>query len=202
MHPLIPSQNLFVSLLADTRISLTIISFGKSITIMINIRRIMCLWLIKNVEQGKKFPVPTRNRTSDLHILLQCFSTETQRLNGELGLLCDLITTHHQAQSFFFLFFIFLTRFIIVIGSRKYFYMVTVFFTMLVSGEGLVNPPPPPPQWITNAPLFQLLRLPEFRSTGNKWWKCERKPTECLLSVSNKFWDRRLRAVRCWLTCP
>ena len=43
MHPLIPSQNLFVSLLADTRISLTIISFGKSITIMINIRRIMCL---------------------------------------------------------------------------------------------------------------------------------------------------------------
>ena len=102
MHPLIPSQNLFVSLLADTRISLTIISFGKSITIMINIRRIMCLWLIKNVEQGKKFPVPTRNRTSDLHILLQCFSTETQRLNGELGLLCDLITTRHQAQSFFF----------------------------------------------------------------------------------------------------
>lgn len=54
------------------------------------------------MEQEKKFPVSTRNRTSDLHILLQCFSTETQRLNGELGLLRDLITTHHQAQSFFF----------------------------------------------------------------------------------------------------
>ena len=180
MHPLIPSQNLLVSLLADTRISLTIISFGKSITIMINIRRIMCLWLIKNVGQGKKFPVPTRNRTSDLHILLQCFSTETQRLNGELGLLCDLITTHHQAQSFFsFLHF-----------SYSLYYC-NWFPKIFLYGK-----------WITNAPLSQLLRLPEFRSTGNKWWKCERKPNECLLSVSNKFWDRRLRAVRCWLTCP
>ena len=204
MHPLIPSQNLFVSLLADTRISLTIISFGKSITIMINIRRIMCLWLIKNVEQGKKFPVPTRNRTSDLHILLQCFSTETQRLNGELGLLCDLITTHHQAQSFFsFLHFSYSLYY--CNWFPKIFLYGNGIFTMLVSGEGLVTPPPPhppPPQWITNAPLFQLLRLPEFRSTGNKWWKCERKPNECFLSVSNKFWDRRLRAVRCWLTCP
>ena len=167
MHPLIPSQNLFVSLLADTRISLTIISFGKSITIMINIRRIMCLWLIKNVEQGKKFPVPTRNRTSDLHILLQCFSTETQRLNGELGLLCDLITTHHQAQSFFsFLHFSYSLYY--CNWFPKIFLYGNGIFTMLVSGEGLVTPPPPSPSPAMNNEC-SLISTPQTARISVHW---------------------------------
>ena len=92
---------------------------------MINIRRIMCLQ-----ERGERKKILSPHEESNprpSYFLLRCFSAETQRLDGELGLLCDLITTHHQAHSFFFLVFIFLTFVIVVIGPRKYFYIVTVF---------------------------------------------------------------------------
>lgn len=90
-------------------------------------------------ERGTRKKVP-----SSLHILLQCFSTETQRLNGELGLLCDLITTHHQAQSFFsFLHFSYSLYY--CNWFPKIFLYGNGIFAMLVSDEGLVTPPPPTP---------------------------------------------------------
>ena len=135
MHPLIPSQNLLVSLLADTRISLTIISFGKSITIMINIRRIIVSDLSRtwNKEKSSQSPRGIEPQTfifySNAFLLRHRDSTVNwDSYVTSLPLIIKL--------SLFFLFFIFLTRFLFLYGNG--------IFTMLVSDEGLVTPPPSP----------------------------------------------------------